>query len=99
MRALTEKQVRRSFVNCSRGEAEAMTLPRTFAGKVEAFTGEEATAERGVRLHGRAYLCIRGWISPVVKVELTEPADPAPYWVLSTRRPEQLVAALTASKV
>ncbi len=31
MRALTEKQVRRSFVNCSRGEAEAMTLPRTFA--------------------------------------------------------------------
>jgi hypothetical protein len=31
VRALTEKQVRRSFVNCSRGEAEAMTLPRTFA--------------------------------------------------------------------
>ena len=31
MRALTERQVRRSFVNCSRGEAEAMTLPRTFA--------------------------------------------------------------------
>jgi treble-clef zinc-finger protein len=28
--ALTEKQVRRSFVNCSRGEAEGMTLPRTF---------------------------------------------------------------------
>ena len=32
MRALTERQVRRSFVNCSRGEAEALTLPRTFAG-------------------------------------------------------------------
>lgn len=31
MRALTEKQVRRSFVNCSRGEADALTLPRTFA--------------------------------------------------------------------
>ena len=31
MRALTEKQVRRSLVNCSRGEAEALTLPRTFA--------------------------------------------------------------------
>ncbi len=30
MQALTEKQVRRSFVNCSRGEAEGMTLPRTF---------------------------------------------------------------------
>jgi FBP C-terminal treble-clef zinc-finger len=30
VRALTEKEVRRSFVNCSRGEADAMTLPRTF---------------------------------------------------------------------
>ena len=31
MHALTEKQVRRSLVNCSRSEAEGMTLPRTFA--------------------------------------------------------------------
>src|SRR5918997_1444276 len=31
VRALTEKQVRRSLVNCSRSEAEGMTLPRTFA--------------------------------------------------------------------
>jgi hypothetical protein len=30
--ALTEKQVRRSFVNCSRGEAEGLALPRDFAG-------------------------------------------------------------------
>jgi hypothetical protein len=28
VRALTEKSIRRSFVNCSRGEATAMTLPR-----------------------------------------------------------------------
>ncbi|TFV64085.1 FBP domain-containing protein [Geodermatophilus sp. DF01-2] len=31
MRPITEQQLRRSFVNCSRGEADAMTLPRTFA--------------------------------------------------------------------
>jgi hypothetical protein len=30
VRVLTEKQVRRSFVNCSRGEAEGLTLPRGF---------------------------------------------------------------------
>jgi hypothetical protein len=28
VRALTEKSIRRSFVNCSRGEATTMTLPR-----------------------------------------------------------------------
>ena len=31
MRPLTEPQMRRSFVNCSRGEAKALTLPRGFA--------------------------------------------------------------------
>lgn len=31
MQPLTEKQVRRSFVNCSRGEADGLTLPPGFA--------------------------------------------------------------------
>ena len=30
MRPLTEQQVRRSFVNCSRGEAQGLTLPKGF---------------------------------------------------------------------
>lgn len=71
-------------------------LPREFVGSVEAFTGDEATAERGTRLNGRAYLCMRGWISPVVRVDLDDPEDPTPYWLVSTRRPAKLVAALAA---
>jgi hypothetical protein len=31
VQALTERQVRRSFVNCSRGEADGLALPRDFA--------------------------------------------------------------------
>ena len=31
MHALTEQQVRRSFVNCSQGEAKALALPKDFA--------------------------------------------------------------------
>ncbi len=30
MRPISEQQLRRSFVNCSRGEAKTLTLPRTF---------------------------------------------------------------------
>jgi len=30
MRPMTEQQVRRSFVNCSRGEAQGLTLPKDF---------------------------------------------------------------------
>ncbi len=70
------------------------TIERRFVGSVTAFRGKEATAERGTRLNGLAFLCIRGWIDPVVRIEITDPADRTPYWLTSTRRPEQLVAAL-----
>lgn len=73
-------------------------IERRFVGAVQAFRGEEATAQRGPQLHGLAYLCIRGWIGPVVRIEITDEADRTPYWLTSTRRPEQLVAALTAAQ-
>jgi hypothetical protein len=72
------------------------SIERRFVGAVEAFRGPEATAERGTRLNALAYLCIRGWIDPVVRIEINDPSDPTPYWLTSTRRPEELVAALSA---
>ena len=73
-------------------------IERRFVGKVQAFHGDEASAQRGPQLHGLAYLCIRGWISPVVRIEITDEADRTPYWLASSRRPEQLVAALSAHR-
>ncbi|NUP57924.1 MAG: DUF3093 domain-containing protein [Pseudarthrobacter sp.] len=70
------------------------SIERSLVGGAEAYRGKEATAERGTRLNGLAYLCIRGWIDPVVRIEITDPSDPTPYWLTSTRRPEELVAAL-----
>lgn len=71
-------------------------IERRLLGPAEAFRKEEATAERGTRLNGLAYLCIRGWIDPVVRIDINDPSDPTPYWLTSTRRPEELVAALSA---
>lgn len=71
------------------------TIERRFVGTVEAFTGAEATAERGTRLNGLAFMCIRGWIDPVVRIEITDPSDRTPYWLASTRHPDELVAALS----
>ena len=70
------------------------SLPLAFVGAVEAFDGEEATAERGPRLNALAYLCIRGWIPAVVRVELTDPDDTTPYWLVSTRHPARLATTL-----
>ncbi|MGG5172815.1 DUF3093 domain-containing protein [Pseudarthrobacter sp. J1738] len=71
------------------------TIERSLLGTVEAFEGAEATAERGVRLNGLTYLCIRGWISSVVKIQILDPQDKTPYWLASTRHPAALVKALS----
>lgn len=73
------------------------TIQRRFIGDVQAFRAKEATAERGTRLNGLAYLCIRGWIDPVVRIGITDPSDRTPYWLTSTRRPEELAKALSGS--
>lgn len=70
------------------------TIERRFVGTASAFRGAEATAERGTRLNGLAFMCIRGWIDPVVRIEITDPSDRTPYWLTSTRHPDRLVAAL-----
>jgi membrane protein implicated in regulation of membrane protease activity len=72
------------------------SIERGFLGKVTAFRGKEATAERGTRLNGLAFLCIRGWVDPVVRIEIEDPSDRTPYWLTSTRHPEKLIAALNS---
>jgi len=69
-------------------------IERHFVGDAEAFRGPEATLERGQRLDARAWLVIRGWVDPVVRIEITDPDDSTPYWLVSTRRPDELIAAL-----
>jgi hypothetical protein len=46
-----------------------------------------------------AFVIQRPWIPRAVRVDLNDPADPTPYWVVSTRRPEELAAALNAAQV
>jgi hypothetical protein len=70
-------------------------IERRYIGSARAFDGAEATAERGVRLDARAWLLVRGWIPGLVRVDLTDPADPTPYWLIATRRPDALAKALS----
>jgi Protein of unknown function (DUF3093) len=52
---------------------------------------------RGVELDARAFLCLRGWLAEGVRVPVLDRADPTPYWLISSRRPAALAAALAAS--
>jgi Protein of unknown function (DUF3093) len=77
--------------------AGSARIPLRLTTHPEGFRGAAATAARGVDLDARAWLCLRGWVDPVVRIHVTDPKDPAPYWLVSTRRPEDLVAALTST--
>jgi hypothetical protein len=47
----------------------------------------------------RAFLLLRPYLKRSVRIEVTDPEDPAPYWLVSTRRPEELAGALVAAGV
>ncbi|MFC6355368.1 DUF3093 domain-containing protein [Luethyella okanaganae] len=69
-----------------------------FLGEAVPFSGVGATEQRGTALDVRAWLLIRGWVHPVVKIPLRDPSDPTPYWLISSRRPKDLAAAINGSR-
>lgn len=64
-------------------------------GPVEALDKEGARRVHGVDADARAFLHTRPYISRAVKITIADPADPTPYWLVSTRHPGRLAAALT----
>ncbi|MCG2798659.1 MAG: DUF3093 domain-containing protein [Cellulomonas sp.] len=59
--------------------------------------GPELATELGPALDARSYACLRSWVRTAVRVELRDPQDATPYWIVSTRHPQALVAALLAA--
>jgi hypothetical protein len=51
----------------------------------------------GVGAHPLAFVVQRPWIGGAVQVMLNDPADPTPFWVVSTRHPVALAEALLAA--
>jgi hypothetical protein len=63
-------------------------------GRVEIVPKADRQRALGPELDPAAYLMIRTWVRQVVRVEITDPDDPTPYWVFSVRDAPGLVAAL-----
>lgn len=68
-------------------------------GDPAALTGEEARTARGAGLDPRSWHLIRGGIDAVVVVPVIDPDDPTPAWVISTRTPDRLVAAVRRAQL
>jgi hypothetical protein len=86
-------------VDAERLQAGRAVIERVHLGKVEALTGDDARHAFGRDCDPNAYLLLRSYARGAVRVEITDPRDPAPYWVIATRHPDRLAAALTGHSV
>jgi hypothetical protein len=54
------------------------------------------SAALGRQLDPAAYVVHRAWIGPMILVVLDDPDDPTPYWLVSCRHPDRVLAALNS---
>ena len=72
-------------------------IDRKFLGKIEQLTSDQMRLWRGPRADPAGFMALRFWIATGVKIELTDPDDPTPYWLVSSKKAQPLVAALLSN--
>jgi hypothetical protein len=69
-------------------------IPGEFLGGAEPLDPEATRRVAGRDADARAYLLLRPYLKRAVRVSVRDTRDPAPYWLVSTRDPESLAAAI-----
>lgn len=72
-------------------------IPLDQLGGVRALDREGTRQLRGPLAQPQAFVATRAWLSESVQVQVEDPEDDAPYWLIGTRDPEALAAALRAA--
>jgi Protein of unknown function (DUF3093) len=72
-------------------------LPLSAIGEALPLDASQAAVLRGPKADPAAHLLLRPYLKKAVYIGLADPASEAPYWLVATRRPAELAAALTAS--
>jgi hypothetical protein len=65
-----------------------------FCGEVIVLSRAEFLRARTREVDPAAHLALFFWISEGVKIEITDPRDPTPYWLISTRHGKDIKRAL-----
>ncbi|MEV4842376.1 DUF3093 domain-containing protein [Micromonospora matsumotoense] len=73
-------------------------LPVRYVADAVPLDAEGRREALGVGADPLAFVVQRPWIGGAVQVVLDDPADPTPFWVVSSRRPTELAAALLAAR-
>lgn len=74
--------------------AGGATLPFDDIARCAVVPATAKSAAMGRQLDPEAYVVHRGYVRTMVILVLDDPEDPTPYWLISTRTPDKLTAAL-----
>ncbi|MGK2866398.1 MAG: DUF3093 domain-containing protein [Mycobacterium sp.] len=74
--------------------AGAAHLPVSAVARSAEVPRSAKSAALGRQLDPAAYVLHRAWIGPMVLIVLDDPDDPTPYWLVSCRHPDKVLAAL-----
>ncbi|MDO5676683.1 MAG: DUF3093 domain-containing protein [Propionibacteriaceae bacterium] len=74
-------------------------LEHAYIGEVTPLEGEAARLALGPEADHRAFLFTRPYIPGLVRIDVEDDADPHSAWMVSTRRPAELAAALAKEAV
>ena len=70
-----------------------------FLGAPEVHVGDDARHARGAGLDPRSWHLIRGGIDGIVVIPVTDVDDPTTAWVISSRTPDRLSAAVRRAQI
>jgi Protein of unknown function (DUF3093) len=70
------------------------SIEHTYIAASRALDAEQTRRRAGVEADARAHLVLRPYIKTAVEITLDDEDDPVPYWLISSRRPHELAAAL-----
>lgn len=68
-----------------------------YLGKVTLLDAQEMRLLRTRDADPAAYLAIKFWTPIGLKVEVNDPRDPTPYWLITSKRGEEIAALLSKS--
>lgn len=78
-------------------KAGGQELPVTSITTVQALDRAATRLKLGPQADPACHQVVRGWIGPSVVLRLSNP-KPTPYWVVSTRHPEELADAIKSAR-
>jgi hypothetical protein len=78
--------------------ANGTTLPLAKAGKTVALDERETTVVAGPRADPAAHLLLRPYLKRAVYIDIEDPESTVPYWLVATRRPDELAAVIQQSR-